>query len=109
MKKNNIITIFAVTVAMSIPFLFAPFLSQANETEKIKLAVDSRGFGERRAVTTHEEARAVLRKYFSNKDVAIGEIVEKELFFKAEIRDRGNALIDKVIIDKRTGRVRSIY
>ncbi len=109
MSKNSIITILAIAVAMPILFLFAPYLSYANATEKAKLAGDSRGFGERRAITTHKEARAMLREYFSTKDVIIGEIIEKELFFEAEIRGKDNALIDKVIIDKRTGRVRSIY
>lgn len=109
MKKNSIITILTIAVAMPMLFLFAPYLSQANETEEVKLAGDPRGFGERRSVTTHEEARTMIREHFSTKDVTIGEIIEKELFFKAEIRGKDGTLIDKIIIDKRTGRVRSIY
>jgi hypothetical protein len=41
--------------------------------------------------------------------VIIGEVVEKELYFEADIMDKKQAVIDKVIVDKRTGRVRSIY
>jgi hypothetical protein len=66
-------------------------------------------YGEKRPVTTVEEAKRVLTEYFAKKDVMIGEIKEKELFFEAEIRDKNNNLVDKVIIDKRTGRIRSIY
>jgi hypothetical protein len=66
-------------------------------------------YGEKRPVTTVEEAKKVLTEYFAKKDVRIGEIKEKELFFEAEIRDKGNNLVDKVIIDKRTGRIRSTY
>jgi hypothetical protein len=31
------------------------------------------------------------------------------LFFKAEIKDRENTVVDYVIIDKRTGRIRSTF
>jgi hypothetical protein len=67
------------------------------------------GYGEKKAVTTKEEALKSLKEYFGKRDVRIGEIAEKEFYFEAEIRDRNNALIDKVIVDKRTGRIRSIY
>ena len=66
-------------------------------------------YGEKKTVTTPGEARKLLRKYFSNKNVKIGAIRETDLYFEAEIRDRNNNLIDKVIVDKRTGRIRSIY
>jgi len=67
------------------------------------------GYGEKRPVTTIEEARKALTEYFAKKDVKIGEIKEKKLFFEAEIRDKNNNLVDKVIVDKRTGRIRSTY
>lgn len=66
-------------------------------------------YGEKRPVTSVEEAKKVLSEYFAKKDVQIGEIREQKLFFEAEIRDKSNNLVDKVIVDKRTGRIRSIY
>lgn len=60
-------------------------------------------------VGTAEDARKAFKRYFEKKNVVIGEITEKELYFEAEIRDRNNTVIDKVIVDKRTGRIRSIY
>jgi hypothetical protein len=39
----------------------------------------------------------------------IGELRERENYFQAEIRDGRGNVIDRVIIDKRTGRIRSIY
>jgi hypothetical protein len=68
-----------------------------------------RGYGERRAVASNQEARRMLREYFYGRDVRIGDIRERNLFFEAEIRDRRGALVDKVIVDKRTGRIRSMY
>ena len=50
-----------------------------------------------------------MKKYFAGKDLIIGEVVEKELYFEADIMDRNKTVIDKVIVDKRTGRIRSIY
>ena len=66
-------------------------------------------YGEKKEMATAEDARKALKKYFSKKAVVIGEIVEKELYFEAEIRDQKGVVIDKVIVDKRTGRIRSIY
>ncbi|GEM_PF-1432824 len=66
-------------------------------------------YGARKAVRTEGEARNILRKYFSPRKATIGEIKEKDWFFEAEIIDRNNTPVDRVIIDKRTGRIRSIY
>lgn len=67
-------------------------------------------YGERKAVRTETEAKRVLMHYFSSyDDIRINNIKERKWFFEAEIRDKENKLIDVVIIDKRTGRIRSIY
>jgi hypothetical protein len=72
-------------------------------------AAEQGSFGEKKGINTAEEAFKALKKYFEKKDVVIGEVTEKELYFEAEIRDRKNTVIDKVVVDKRTGRIRSIY
>jgi hypothetical protein len=66
-------------------------------------------YGQRKAVSNSQEARRLLKDYFSRRDVRIGDLRERELFFEADMRDRRGALVDKVIIDKRTGRIRSMY
>jgi len=67
-------------------------------------------YGERKEVRTQAEAKRVLLRYFSSYDyIRINNIKERKWFFEAEIRDKKNNLIDVVIIDKRTGRIRSIY
>jgi len=66
-------------------------------------------YGERKTVKNQGEARKILEEYYANQDVIIGEIKERKWFFKVEIKDRNNTLTDIVIIDKRTGRIRSIY
>lgn len=67
-------------------------------------------YGERKSVRTQSEAKKSLKQYFSSyDDIRIDNIKERKWFFEAEIRDKNNNVIDVVIIDKRTGRIRSIY
>jgi hypothetical protein len=67
-------------------------------------------YGERQAVRTKAEALRILTRYFSSyDDLRISDIRERKWFYEADIRDVKNRLIDVVIVDKRTGRIRSIY
>ena len=66
-------------------------------------------YGARKPVRTSVEAKKILYEYFSTADVKIGKIKEREWFFEAEIKDKNNKLLDIVIVDKRTGRIRSTY
>jgi hypothetical protein len=106
--RNMILLGFFIAAVhtFSIPLVHAKDASPYDAYKKY--AADT-GYGEKRPVATIEEARKILSEYFAKKDVKIGEIREQELFFEAEIRDKNNNLVDKVIIDKRTGRIRSTY
>ncbi len=66
-------------------------------------------YGEKRAVATADDARRVLQEYFGKRGLRTGDIREKELYFEADILDRSGAVVDKVIVNKRNGRIRSIY
>ncbi len=68
-------------------------------------------YGARKQVRTMEEARQVLEQYLegTGKKAAIGTIEERRWFFLVELLDANGTPIDKTIIDKRTGRIRSIY
>jgi hypothetical protein len=66
-------------------------------------------YGEKKTVRTVEEAEDILLNYFTGKEVTIGKIREKKLYFEVDILDKNNKKVDSVIIDKRTGRIRSIY
>jgi hypothetical protein len=67
------------------------------------------GYGEKRPVASASEARRVLEGYFAGKGVRVGKVRERELFFEADILGRNGQVVDRVIVDKRTGRIRSIY
>jgi hypothetical protein len=68
-------------------------------------------YGRRMPVTSAQEARKVIEVYFAGlgEDVSTGKVDEGHLFFEVEVIAKDGAIIDKVIVDKRTGRFRSIY
>lgn len=106
MKKEKIMkAIISCVLAVAVVFAFIP----SSEGQKRPYGVTEGNYGQKRPVKTKGEARKILRDFFRGRDVNIGEIRERELFFEAEIRDENGRVIDRVIIDKRTGRARSTF
>ncbi|MCE5194758.1 MAG: hypothetical protein LLF28_04770 [Nitrospiraceae bacterium] len=66
-------------------------------------------YGAKQAVYTPEQAKLIVEEYFSDSDSTIGTIRERKWFFIVDILGKDNSLIDVVIVDKRTGRIRSIH
>jgi hypothetical protein len=66
-------------------------------------------YGARTPVTSVEEARKRLEKFFEGQNVTIGTITEQGMFFKAEVKDPQGKLIDQVIVHRRSGRIRSTF
>lgn len=67
-------------------------------------------YGARQPVKSIEEARKQLETYFADReDVVIGAIEERRWGFEASILDRNNKPIDRVMIHRKTGRIRSMY
>jgi hypothetical protein len=90
--------------------LFGPPSAYAGQQDEGPYGVSGGGtYGQKQQVGTKDDARKLLKEYFSKKDVTIGEIREKQYYFEADIKNRNGKLVDKVIVDKRTGRIRSIY
>jgi hypothetical protein len=90
--------------------LAGPSSAYADEQNKGPYGGSGGGtYGEKQRVGSKDDAKKVLMEYFSKRDVTIGEIREKQYYFEADIIDKNGRLVDKVIVDKRTGRIRSIY
>src|SRR5512143_2272825 len=66
-------------------------------------------YGARIQVKTADDARTLLKRYFEGQDVAVGKITERRWHFVSDIKDSKDNLVDRVLLDKRTGRIRSIY
>jgi len=66
-------------------------------------------YGSTRAVESEEAARKILESYYHGEDVHVGPIEQKRGFYRAEIIDSTGSVVDIVIIDSRTGRIRSTF
>lgn len=66
-------------------------------------------YGMRNPVQSADEARIRLLEYFADRKLQISEISEKKWRFEAELLDSTGKVVDRVMIDKRSGRVRSLY
>lgn len=61
---------------------------------------------------TQERAEAIVKQYLTNlrnPNLKAGKVTEETASFVVEITTKDGALVDKVIVDKRTGHARSIY
>lgn len=67
------------------------------------------GYGERRAVQSRRDAQRMLNDYYMRRNMRIGPVRENRFYYEADILDNNNRFMDRVIIDKRSGRIRSIY
>ena len=66
-------------------------------------------YGASQPVTSQGEARKILTDHFAGQGHAISEIAEGKWGFRTETIDKDGKVIDRVMIDKRFGRIRSIY
>jgi hypothetical protein len=61
---------------------------------------------------TEKDVKAMLENYLKstrNPNLKLGKIAEKDYYFEAEILTKDNSLVDKILVDKQTGWMRSIY
>jgi hypothetical protein len=59
-----------------------------------------------------KDAKAILENYLAsmrNPNLKLGKIKEMDNYFAAEILTKENSLVDKILVDKRTGWMRSVY
>jgi hypothetical protein len=66
-------------------------------------------YGARRPVTSISDAREQLARYFAGRQLSVAELSEKPWRYEADLLDSSGRAVDRVMIDKRSGRIRSIY
>ncbi len=66
-------------------------------------------YGAGRDVKTPGEAGEAIRKFYLPERVNVSGMRDKSTFFEAEVKNGDDKVIDTVIVDKRTGRISSIY
>lgn len=67
------------------------------------------GYGARRPVKSADDARALLREYLADDSLVVAGIVERPMVFIATVTDAGGNVVDRLVIHKRGGRIRSIF
>ncbi|MDP2166739.1 MAG: hypothetical protein Q8J64_00215 [Thermodesulfovibrionales bacterium] len=114
--KNRLLIIALIAAFTASSYVAVPFAQTAYQGEAIEKGVTPYGdycpscsdYGVCRKQLKHEEAVAALRAYFNGKGLTVRDISVRHRFLKANVY-RGNRLVDRVIFDKKTGRIRSIY
>jgi hypothetical protein len=59
-----------------------------------------------------KDAKAILENYLKstrNPNLKLGKLTERDKYFESEILTKDNSLVDKIIVDKYSGWMRSIY
>jgi hypothetical protein len=69
---------------------------------------DRARYGAKDPVKSADEARKRLEAYYDSDDLVVGKVSERPLYFEASIKHKDGRLVDRVIVDKRSGRIRSI-
>ena len=68
-------------------------------------------YGARKQVKTPVEARQIIEQVFmqNNNNIKAIRITERPHYFVAEMINRKGVVIDLILIDRRTGRIRSMF
>ncbi|MDD2540582.1 MAG: hypothetical protein PHH28_06000 [Desulfuromonadaceae bacterium] len=66
-------------------------------------------YGARQPVSNATEARNLIQNYFAGQGYTTSGVTERRWGFWAEIIDKDGKIVDRVMIDKRSGRIRSLY
>jgi hypothetical protein len=64
-------------------------------------------YGSNKVMHSHRHAEKALRHYFKGKGLDIKLLIRKDRFIKVNIM-KNNEIVDTIIFDRRTGRIRSI-
>ncbi len=69
-------------------------------------------YQQERKPLTEKEVKAMVENYLQatrNPNLKLGKITDKDQYFEAEIVTKSDSLVDKIIVDKQTGWMRSVY
>ncbi len=66
-------------------------------------------YGKPFSVNSKEDAVNILKSFYSDREINIGEIRERRRFFIIEVLDKQGNLVDVILINKKNGRLRSIF
>jgi hypothetical protein len=108
MKKKFII----LTIVFFLPLLSIT-VALASDDEMLKTPYGDfcshfRHYGSSKKMHNHKQSEKSLKHYFKSKGLDVVIFHSKDRFIKANVKNK-NKIVDTVIFDRITGRVRSIY
>ncbi|HPI94063.1 MAG TPA: hypothetical protein PLT09_10370 [Deltaproteobacteria bacterium] len=59
-----------------------------------------------------DQAKLLMERYIAstgNPNLKLGKIMDKDTYYEAEIVTKNGSLVDKLMVDKQTGWIRSVY
>lgn len=65
-------------------------------------------YGNCKSIMSHEDAKKALIDYYHRKGLGVELEKKRGRFIRAKVRDK-NRVVDVIIFDRRSGRIRSIY
>jgi len=65
-------------------------------------------YGNCKSTMSHEDAKKALIEYYHDKGFGVQLEKKRGRFIRAKVRDK-NKVVDVIIFDRRSGRIRSIY
>lgn len=106
---------------LALAFIFGVGLAWAEDVKKIRLIKleksppygtytpqPGRWYGRKRQKMNGGEARQILVRYYNPRGLKVGRLSDRNEFFQTDIY-RGDVFVDRIIIHKATGRIRSVY
>jgi hypothetical protein len=112
MKKRTLFIIFFITL---IPWVISYSYAEEDNPRGIKCPAyghywTDNKYGAKREVKTPDEAKQILEKFFiPHCGMQVYIIRNDNRFFEAKILNIQGVVVDMVIIDKSSGRIRSVY
>lgn len=108
MKTLNIITRSALTASLLLSAVSFSAAGEGPVTPYGGYCKDCAVYGACKESIPLREAIQSLRKYYEERGYRLGNVAHKGRFIEAEVLDNRRQ-VDKVIFDRKTGRLRSMY
>ena len=101
-----------ISMSTAVLFLFVTDSFTEDEKKPVTPYGDScdlcSKYGICKSVMTHEQAHRALMKYYHSKGLIVEVDRKNGRFIRAKVREK-DKIVDVIIFDRRSGRVRSIY
>jgi hypothetical protein len=108
MTAMHVITRSVLLLALALPAASSSLAGEGPVTRYGDYCKDCTLYGVCKEPIPPREAIHALSKYYEERGYRVGIVSHKGRFIEAEIF-QGNKQVDKVIFDRKTGRVRSMY